>query len=95
MEMKGDHMTTTTTEEYRVRVRCNSCFKRSWVTVAAGFDVNHIACGICHKPDAVAFKFIQVRAEKTSGPKCGGPCQSSKSGNCECVCGGKNHGMCA
>jgi hypothetical protein len=87
--------TTTEVTEYRVRVRCNSCFRNSWVTVQAGFDCNHVPCGRCGKPDAVDFKRIPIRAEKDHGPKCAGPCQSSKSGDCECRCGGKNHGICA
>lgn len=83
-----------TTQEHRVRVRCNSCFRFSWVTVDEGYDVNHIACGCCGKPNAVAYKIIRIKPEH-AGPKCGGACQSSKSGDCECSCGGKNHGMCA
>lgn len=80
--------------EYRIRVRCNSCFRFSWVTAASGYDVNHIACGRCGKANAVAYKIIGIKPEH-AGPKCGGACQSSKSGNCECSCGGKNHGMSA
>lgn len=83
----------TMTKEYRVRVRCNSCFRFSWVTVAEGYDVNHVACGRCQQPNGVVYKLIEVRAEKDRGPKCGGACQSSKSGDCECRCGGKNHGL--
>jgi hypothetical protein len=80
--------------EYRARVRCNSCFRFSWVTVAAGYDVNHVTCGRCAQPNAVIYKLITIRAPH-DGPKCAGPCQSSKSGDCECSCGGKNHGICA
>lgn len=87
-------MEATTSKEYRARVRCNSCFKFSWVTIAAGYDVNHVTCGRCNKPNAVVYKLITIRPEKP-GPKCGGPCQSSKSGNCDCSCGGKNHGCSA
>jgi len=87
-------MAETVVTEYRIRVRCNSCFRYSWVTVAAGYDVNHIACGRCGKANAVAYKIIGIKPEH-AGPRCGGPCQSSKSGDCECSCGGKNHGMSA
>jgi hypothetical protein len=80
--------------EIRARVRCNSCFKFSWVTVAAGYNVNRIICGRCQKPNAVVCKFITIRPEH-EGRACDARCQSSKSGNCECSCGGKNHGMTA
>ena len=85
---------TTMKEECRVRVRCNSCFRFSWVTVAASYDVNHIVCGRCGQPNAVAYKVIRIKPEH-EGKKCGEACQSSKSGDCDCSCGGKNHGCCA
>ena len=91
-------MNTTTTgkvTEYRVRARCNTCFKFSWATVAAGYNINHITCGRCGAQDAVGCKFIEIKAENPEGRACAGPCQSSKSGDCECSCGGKNHGVCA
>jgi hypothetical protein len=87
-------MDQMTVKEYRARVRCNSCFRFSWITVKEGYDVNHVTCGRCAKPDAVVCKLITIKAPH-AGPKCGGPCQNSKSGNCECSCGGKNHGMTA
>jgi hypothetical protein len=86
-------MNTMVSQEYRARVRCNSCFRFSWVTVASGYDVNHIVCGRCGKLDAVMCKLITIRPERTTGPQCAGPCQNSKSGDCECRCGGKNHGL--
>lgn len=88
-------MITPATTEYRARVRCNSCFRFSWVTVADGYDVNHVTCGRCGQPNAVVYKRITIRPEKDHGPKCGGACQTSKSGDCECRCGGKNHGCAA
>jgi hypothetical protein len=80
---------------FRVRVRCNSCFRYSWVTVDAGYDVNHVVCGRCGQPNAVVTKLIEIKPERTDGRKCSGACQSSKSGDCDCSCGGKNHGICA
>lgn len=93
--MNNNEATVKTATEYRLRVRCNSCFKRSWVTAPDGFDVNRLPCALCGEKNAVAFKFITIRAEKVGGKMCAGPCQSSKSGDCECSCGGKNHGVCA
>jgi hypothetical protein len=83
---------TATKKEYRARVRCNSCFKFSWVTIEAGYDVNHNACGKCGQLNAVVYKLITIKPEH-AGPRCAGPCQNSKSGECECSCGGKNHGL--
>ena len=87
-------MNATMTQEYRARVRCNACFRFSWATVAAGYDVNHVTCGRCGKPDSMVCKLIEIQSPH-DGPKCAGPCQNSKSGDCECSCGGKNHGICA
>ena len=87
---------TTTAEGFRVRVRCNSCFRFSWITHPDPRSViNNLPCGRCGQPNAVLYKLIQIRPEKDHGPKCGGACQSSKSGDCECRCGGKNHGCAA
>ena len=86
---------TMTATEYRARVRCNTCFKWSWVTAPEGTDVNSHVCGKCGAADAVVSKRIEIRSERLDGKKCGGACQSSRSGDCECSCGGKNHGICA
>jgi len=89
-------MDTATALGFRVRVRCNSCFKFSWITHENPYAiVNYLPCGRCQQSNAVMYKVIGIRAEKDHGPKCAGPCQSSKSGDCECRCGGKNHGSAA
>ena len=84
--------TATATREYRARVRCNACFKNSWITAKEGDDCNHHVCGVCGAAEAVDFKRIYIKEPRQNGPKCGAKCQASISGVCECTCGGKNHG---
>ena len=52
------------------------------------------------KPEAAPAAFLPVTRKifyKVNGSKhkCDARCQSAKGGNCECECGGKNHGIAA
>jgi hypothetical protein len=78
--------------EIRARVRCYSCGKWAWVTAPNG--MHQVNCVRCGKFSAQVDKALDIRPEH-EGRACDARCQSSKSGNCECSCGGKNHGMMA
>lgn len=75
---------------YRLRVGCPFCKKFLWMTAESYTDVT---CPGCQKQVAGYVRKILALKPEHDGPKCGGACQVSKSGDCECSCGGKNHGI--
>lgn len=83
---------TTMNLGYRLRIGCPFCKKFYWMSADNYTDVKCPTCG--NQVACYSRKILPIKPEH-GGKKCGGACQASKSGDCDCSCGGKNHGICA
>ena len=54
-----------------------------------GGDVENGLCFNCGE----MMKYSAVKGYLNPDIKCNGKCMSARNGNCECSCGGKNHGL--